>query len=51
MFDRLYGFGQRRIYRGAKGPGPRVPHQSRPSTVFMFLAICETCACHVFIFR
>jgi len=30
---------------GGKGPGPRAP------TMFMCLAICATCACHLFIFN
>ena len=38
-------------FRGEpKGPGPRVPHQRGPPTMFMWLAICATCACHFVIF-
>ena len=30
--------------------GPRAPHQRGPPTVFMWLAVCATCACHLVIF-
>ena len=38
-------------FRGEpKGPGSRAPHQTGAPTMFMYLAICTTCACHLVIF-
>jgi len=49
----LWRFGcyklQRRNLGGLKRPGHRAPHQSGLPKMFMCLAICVTCACHLVI--
>jgi len=35
---------------GAQGARAQGPHQKGPPTMFMCLAICATCACHLVIF-
>jgi len=35
---------------GAQGAGPKAPHQRGPPTMFVCLAICATCGCHLVIF-